>query len=172
MYATARAACWSSFGTVRKKNPRRVPDVVSLVAVAVPEMFATPPLRNGAVETSTSWLPAGPTTARTCWFDARFSATRTACAVSGSCVSPRTSRMSSLCARFQRVSANLPHLCICCPSGPAGPVTGAANPTDTRFPQVIAALSAAAGAAADRVAVAPRTAASARRADSRAPRAA
>ena len=75
--------------------------------MAVPEMFASPALRNGAVETSISWLPAGPTTTRICPFAAKPSATRRACAASGSCVSPMTSRIRFRgFALFQRVWAN------------------------------------------------------------------
>ncbi len=75
MWLATFGPCWSSFGTVRKKNPRRVRSVVSVVRVAEPEMNASPPLLSGAVETCTSWLPAGPTTPRMARFDAKRSAT-------------------------------------------------------------------------------------------------
>ena len=65
---------------------------VRLVRVADPETNPSPPRLSGAVETCTSWLPAGPTTPRICEFDASRSATWIAWAVSGSCVSPTTAR--------------------------------------------------------------------------------
>ena len=165
-----------SFGTVRKKYPRRVPLDVSVVAEAVPEMFARPPLRNGAVETWTSWLPAGPTTTSISSFEAKLSATRTACAESGSCVSPMTSRIcESGCVAFQRVIAKRPHFTIWAPAAATGPVIGAAKPMVWAVPHVIRAASASAaseGAAADFEVVAPSTTTSARSASSKLPKAA
>jgi hypothetical protein len=57
-------------------------------------MKARPPALYAFVDATTSWLPAGPTTARTLEFDLNDCATRTANAVSTpSCVSPYTMRI-------------------------------------------------------------------------------
>jgi hypothetical protein len=126
-----------------------VPSVVRLVRVAEPEMYTSPAWRNGADETCTSWLPAGPMTPSMREFDDRRSATWIACAVSGSCVSPDTIRnLARGCVRLYRETKKRTHLICCCPSEAASPVSGAATPIVRVLPHAICARSAAAGEAA------------------------
>src|ERR671925_504389 len=47
-----RGPCWSSFGTVRKKNPLRVPSTVRLVRVAEPETKPSATIASAAVSAS------------------------------------------------------------------------------------------------------------------------
>ena len=100
---------------------------------------------NGAVETWTSWLPAGPTTPRIRELDARRSATWIACAVSGNCVSPTTARNFVRCDLLYRLTQNRAHLPCCEPIEAAAPVIGAATPIVLVRPQVISVRSVTVG---------------------------
>ena len=74
---------------------------------------------------STSWLPAGPVTARIFPFDANACATWTACGLlPASCVSPRTKAIFSLWFLFHVFFAKFAQSHCGAPSVAAGPVSG------------------------------------------------
>ena len=93
--------CAVSFGTTRKKFG--IEPFVSAARVAEPEMNGSRSacMKTGATA-STSWLPAGPTTASTSGSACSVFATLAACAGS-SCVSPSRSLIAPPPSRADRV---------------------------------------------------------------------
>src|SRR6266576_315771 len=105
MYAETLLLCDESGGTVRKKNPVRVPSVVSVVFVAEPETQPRPAPFKAPVVAFTSFEPAGPTTPRTFLFDPSACAPLTASAVpfeAPSIVSSLTNLIFFLCVLLYR----------------------------------------------------------------------
>src|ERR671923_1891739 len=143
-----RSPCWPSFGTVRKKKPlgvsRGLPgfERVRATRVAEPVTAPRPPFLYTVIVSWTSWLPAGPVTARIFLFDANACATARASDVFGSCVSPRTSRIFFLCVRFQIFAANFAQRPCCWPIDAAGPVAGNATPIFRLLPHLTFAVAA------------------------------
>ena len=120
--------CTSSRDTTRK-NVGFLPDVVSVGFVAEPEMNAMPARPNSGPTASTSWLPAGPTTATIFEFEVNCCVTVVACA-GISCVSPWTSVMLVPLALLSAATASWANASCSSPSTATWPVIGASMPID------------------------------------------
>ena len=113
--------------TVRK-NVGYLP-VVSAAAVADPVMNGIPALAISGPTASTSWLPAGPTTATI--FEFEVSCWVTVVAWAGlSWVSPWTIEILVLLARSSLATASCAKCNCSCPRTATGPVSGPSMPTE------------------------------------------
>src|SRR5580658_7348621 len=136
MKLASSGPCTLSFDTTRK-NVGYLP-VVSAAAVADPEMNASPARAIRGPTASTSWLPAGPTTATifvfevNCWV--------TVVAIDGvSCVSPWTIEIWVWLAALSIDTASSAKWSCSCPSDATGPVSGPSMPVEATH-AVVAAL--------------------------------
>src|SRR5215469_14383836 len=127
--------CTWSLETTRK-NVGYLP-CVSVTFVAEPEMNARPALAISGPTASTSWLPAGPTTATIFEFDVSCWVTVVACA-GLSWVSPWTSVILVLLAALSIDSASSAKCNCSWPSTATGPVSGPSMPIDVAHVEVAA----------------------------------
>src|SRR5439155_13032774 len=127
--------CTWSLDTARK-NVGYFPDV-RVVLVADPEMNAIPARAMGPPTASTSWLPAGPTTATMLEFEMNCWVTVVACA-GCSCVSPWTIVILVLLAALSASRASCAKCSCSVPRTATGPVIGPSNPIDAVHDLVLA----------------------------------
>src|SRR5438477_1307599 len=151
--------CDESGGTVRKKNPVRVPSVVICVFVAEPETKPRPAPFSAPVVAFTSFEPAGPTTPSTLAFEPSACAPLTASAVpldAPSIVSSLTNLIFVLCVPLYVRWKYCAQCTWLIPIEAAGPVKGAISPIDRVLPHLTsdATLAEAADGAAARFVVA------------------
>src|SRR5919197_1000508 len=132
-----------SGGTVRKKNPVRVPSVVIVVFVAEPETKPRPAPFRAPVVAFTSFEPAGPTTPSTFEFEPSACAPLTASAVplaEPSIVSSLTNLIFVLCVRLYWLLKKFAQCTWLIPIEAAGPVNGAISPIRRVLPHLTRAL--------------------------------
>ena len=119
---------------------------VSETRVAEPEIQARPPPLYAAVDATTSWLPAGPTTARTFEFDLNDCATLTANARVDAELRVALHDLDLrvfLCLLCSSASTkNCAQRSCCWPIEAAGPVIGAATPIVRIVPHFTLAVAA------------------------------
>src|SRR5690349_24459414 len=127
MYLASCGPCTLSLDTTRK-NVGYLP-VVRSAAVADPVMNGMPARAISGPTAATSWLPAGPTTART--FEFEVSCWVTVVAWAGlSWVSPWTIEIFVLLARLSRRTASCAKCSCSWPRNATGPVSGPSMPTE------------------------------------------